>query len=109
MGSFLGILTLTLTLICFPDGFTGDLRTDEVLGDLTREEALRFVRGGGKDFSGKEWPGLVNGYTGTPALHKEDWENVWAMCGGNIHLLRVCVKKASRFKDWGKGKSWESP
>jgi hypothetical protein len=84
-------------------GFSSASRMDVVLGDLTHEEALRFVVGG-KDSSGNEWPGLIRAYENLPALHKEDWEKVWAMCGGNIKLLRTCVADADVSADWGEGK-----
>ena len=87
----------------FADGFATDSRLDVVLGELTREEALRFVVGG-KDSSGKVWPGQISAFEGLPALHKEDWEKVWAMCGGNIKLLRICIDDADILGDWEKGK-----
>ena len=87
----------------FADGFATDSRLDVVLGELTREEALRFVVGG-KDSSGKVWPGQISAFEGLPALHKEDWEKVWAMCGGNIKLLRSCIAGVSVHGDWEKGK-----
>ena len=95
------LLTLTLFYL-FAEGFSANTREIVVLGDLTREEALRFVVGG-NDSSGNAWPGLLSAHEKLPPLHKEDWEKVWAMCGGNIKLLRRCVKNA-RQGDWGKGK-----
>ena len=92
-----------VTLYLFADGFATDSRLDVVLGELTREEALRFVVGG-KDSSGKVWPGQISAFEGLPALHKEDWEKVWAMCGGNIKLLRICIDDADILGDWEKGK-----
>ncbi len=57
---------------------------------------------GGKDEFGNEWPGLISASEDIPPLCKEDWDKVWAMCGGNIKLLRICVAYAH--KGWGKGK-----
>ena len=94
---------LTLTLYLFADGFSEDSRRDVVLGELTREEALRFVVGD-KDSSGNAWPGLISAHKDLPPLYKEDWEKVWATCGGNIQLLGVCVADVSVYGDWGKGK-----
>ena len=93
-----------VNVVCclFAEGFSADSWMNVVLGELTREEALRFVVGG-KDSSGNEWPGLISAHEDLPPLLKEDWEKVWAMCGGNIKLLRRCVKDA-RQGDWGKGK-----
>ncbi|KAG7673396.1 hypothetical protein KSW81_006609 [Nannochloris sp. 'desiccata'] len=83
------------------NGFTPDSRMDVVLGDVTGEEALRFVVGG-KDSSGKVWPGQINAFEDIPPLQKEDWVKVWAMCGGNIKLLRMCVSNADVLGDWEK-------
>ena len=76
---------------------------DVVLGTVTREEALRFVVGG-NDSSGSEWPGLISAHDDLPPLYKEDWDKVWAKCGGNIYLLGICVSDAAFYCDWGKGK-----
>ena len=96
------LLTLML-LFLFAEGYSANTRRDVVLGDLTREEALRFVVGD-KDSSGSAWPGLISAHKDLPPLYKEDWEKVWATCGGNIQLLGVCVDDVSVYGDWGKGK-----
>ena len=54
--------------------------------------------------SGKDWPGLISQSAKIPELRKEDWEKVYATCGGNIFLLRECVKEAGNCGDWNKGK-----
>ena len=59
---------------------------------------------GDKDSSGNAWPGLISAHKDLPPLYKEDWEKVWATCGGNIQLLGVCVADVSVYGDWGKGK-----
>ncbi|KAG7667029.1 hypothetical protein KSW81_000773 [Nannochloris sp. 'desiccata'] len=33
----------------------------------------------------------------------EDWKKVWSVCGGNIHLLKICVGYAKQSKSWEKG------
>ena len=78
----------------------GTTRRDEVLGDLTHEEALRYVVG-----DGKEWPGLISMSEDIPALHQKDWGMVWAICGGNMYQLRERVSEAGNSKDWVEGTS----
>ena len=87
----------------FLDNFAGDVRTDLVLGELTREEALRYVRGDGSNVSVKRWPGLISQSERIPELRKEDWEKVWATCGGNMYLLGRSVDKAKIKQNWDEG------
>ena len=50
----------------------------------------------------EEWPGLITQSEQTLALGmtREDWQKVWSVCGGNMHLLKNCVDRASPYTSW---------
>ena len=72
----------------------------EVLGELPEQEARDFVFG---DAEGT-WPGLVNNpdYESlpVPSCSEEQWREIYEHCGGNIWLLRQCVKNARGKENW---------
>jgi hypothetical protein len=74
-----------------------------VLGDLTEEEAEKFMYGDGVAVGG--WRGIVNDSFNTKeelAEAKEQWSEIYQRCGGNIGLLQQCVAEARDLKgDWG--------
>ena len=80
-----------------------------VLGDLSEEEAERFVRGGeieGVNGGVEFWPGWISQY---PELQMNDdeWKKVFEACGGNILDLSRCVNSTSRTGSWEKGERRE--
>ncbi|KAG7673829.1 hypothetical protein KSW81_007017 [Nannochloris sp. 'desiccata'] len=89
-------------------GFDANSRDDQVLGDLTSKEAFVYLCGGkmlSRNGYEENWPGLIAQSAETLALGmtKEDWKKVWSVCGGNIHLLKVCVGYAEQCNSWEKG------
>ena len=79
-----------------------------VLGDLSEEEAERFVRGGKmEDLNGREefWPGLLSQYPNLQ-MNDESWKKVFEACGGSMYTLSRCVNYASRTGSWEKGERW---
>jgi len=74
----------------------------EVLGDLTEEEAREFILGdGGKG----AWSGIVNNPSAgkpVPPGAEKYWPEIYERCGGNIGMLKQCLRAARK-----KGK-WES-
>ena len=104
------ILLLTnIRFLTVAEGYDDNSRDDQVLGDLTSSEAFVYVCGG-KVFNRngvlEDWPGLIAQSKDTLALKMtpEDWKKVWFVCGGNMHLLKVCVGYAERGNSWDKGK-----
>jgi hypothetical protein len=92
------------------EGFDANSRDDQVLGDLTSAEAFVYVCGGkvlNRWGTEEDWPGLIAQSAETLALGMtpEDWKKVWSVCGGNIHLLKICVGYAKQSKSWEKGKN----
>ncbi|KAG7673826.1 hypothetical protein KSW81_007017 [Nannochloris sp. 'desiccata'] len=90
------------------NGFDANSRDDQVLGDLTSKEAFVYLCGGkmlSRNGYEENWPGLIAQSAETLALGmtKEDWKKVWSVCGGNIHLLKVCVGYAEQCNSWEKG------
>jgi hypothetical protein len=80
-----------------------------VLGDLSHEEAERFVRGGKmEDLNGEEefWPGWISQY---PELRMNDdeWKKVFEACGGSIWDLCRCVNSAGSTESWQEGEKRE--
>ncbi len=75
----------------------------EVLGDLTEEEAYKFVFGDGDGVVGG-WSGIINdvapGTKAAPAGGREKWPEIYERCGGNIMLLIGCVLEAKLWGDW---------
>jgi hypothetical protein len=72
----------------------------DVLGDLTEEEAQKFVYGDGVTGG---WPGIINIRSGTkevPDGANEQWPAIYERCGGNIGLLKQCVAEAQLFGNW---------
>jgi hypothetical protein len=72
----------------------------EVLGDLTEEEAQKFVYGDGVAGG---WPGIINIRSGTRAAPNganEQWPAIYERCGGNIGLLKQCVAEAQLIGNW---------
>jgi hypothetical protein len=91
------------------EGYDETVRDDQVLGDLTSAEAFVYVYGGqvlNKEGVEEDWPGLIAQSEQTLALGMtpKDWKKVWSVCGGNIHLLKVCVGFAEQCNSWEKGK-----
>ncbi|KAG7673828.1 hypothetical protein KSW81_007017 [Nannochloris sp. 'desiccata'] len=89
------------------NGFDANSRDDQVLGDLTSKEAFVYLCGGkmlSRNGYEENWPGLIAQSAETLALGmtKEDWKKVWSVCGGNIHLLKVCVGYAEQCNSWEK-------
>ncbi|KAG7674132.1 hypothetical protein KSW81_005971 [Nannochloris sp. 'desiccata'] len=91
-------------------GYDANSRDDQVLGDLTSAEAFVYLCGGkvlNRNGVLEDWPGLIaqSKEIKTLALKMtpEDWKKVWSVCGGNIHLLKVCVGYAKQSKSWEKG------
>lgn len=77
----------------------GRLQVD-VLGDLTEEEAEKFVYGDGVAGG---WPGIINGpYESdtVPPGAQEQWPAIYERCGGNIALLERCVAEARAWGNW---------
>ena len=71
----------------------------EVLGDLTEEEAEKFMYGDGA--VGGEWHGIVNDCFNTKeelAEAQDQWSEIYQRCGGNIGLLKQCVAEARNLK-----------
>ena len=84
-------------------------RRVEVLGDLTSDEAFVYVCGGkvrNRNGFEEDWPGLMAQSAETLALGMtpEDWKKVWAVCGGNMYLLKYCVASATQYNSWDEGK-----
>ncbi|KAG7673870.1 hypothetical protein KSW81_007051 [Nannochloris sp. 'desiccata'] len=83
-------------------GMTRDKFRVEVLGDLTEEEAEKFVYGDGVEGG---WRGIVNDSFNTKedlANAKDQWSEIYQRCGGNIGLLKQCVAEARDLKgNWG--------
>ena len=80
-----------------------------VLGNLSAEEAEKFVRGGKiKDVNGEEefWPGWISQY---PKLQMNDdeWKKVFKACGGSIWDLSRCVNSAGSTESWQEGERRE--
>jgi hypothetical protein len=91
------------------EGLDANSRDDQVLGDLTSAEAFVYLCGGkvlNRWGTEEDWPGLIAQSEQTLALGMtpKDWKKVWSVCGGNIHLLKVCVASAKRYNSWKKGK-----
>ncbi|KAH7622167.1 hypothetical protein NADE_004757 [Nannochloris sp. 'desiccata'] len=89
-------------------GYDANSRDDQVVGDLTSAEAFVYLCGGkvlNRWEDEENWPGLVTQSAETLGLGMtpEDWKNVWSVCGGNIHLLKVCVGYAEQCNSWEKG------
>ncbi|KAG7667025.1 hypothetical protein KSW81_000773 [Nannochloris sp. 'desiccata'] len=91
-------------------GYDANSRDDQVLGDLTSAEAFVYLCGGkvlNRNGVLEDWPGLIaqSKEIKTLALKMtpEDWKKVWSVCGGNIHLLKICVGYAKQSKSWEKG------
>ncbi|KAG7673480.1 hypothetical protein KSW81_006689 [Nannochloris sp. 'desiccata'] len=83
-------------------GMTEDKFRVKVLGDLTKEEAEKFMYGDGVAGG---WRGIVNDSFKTKedlANAKDQWSEIYQRCGGNIGLLKQCVAEARDLKgDWG--------
>ncbi|KAG7671184.1 hypothetical protein KSW81_003323 [Nannochloris sp. 'desiccata'] len=83
-------------------GMTEDKFRVKVLGDLTKEEAEKFMYGDGVAGG---WRGIVNDSFKTKedlANAKDQWSEIYQRCGGNIGLLKQCVTEARDLKgDWG--------
>ncbi|KAG7674807.1 hypothetical protein KSW81_006224 [Nannochloris sp. 'desiccata'] len=83
-------------------GMTEDKFRVEVLGDLTEEEAEKFMYGDGVAGG---WRGIVNDSLKTKedlANAKDQWSEIYQRCGGNIGLLKQCVAEARGLKgSWG--------
>jgi hypothetical protein len=91
-------------------GFDENVRREEVIGDLTSAEAFLYVCGGtvlNREGAEEDWPGLIAQSEDTLALGMtpEDWKKVWSVCGGNPHLLKVCVGYAKQYNSWDEGKT----
>ncbi|KAG7668855.1 hypothetical protein KSW81_003872 [Nannochloris sp. 'desiccata'] len=89
-------------------GYDANSRDDQVLGDLTSAEAFVYLCGGkvlNRWGTEEDWPGLIAQSAETLGLGvtPEDWKKVWSVCGGNIHLLKVCVGYAKQCNSWEKG------
>ena len=85
------------------------MRDDQVLGDLTSAEAFVYLCGGkviNRNGVLEDWPGLLAQSKATKELGMtpEDWKEVWSVCGGNIHLLKICVAYAEESNSWKEGK-----
>ena len=90
------------------EGYDANSRDDQVLGDLTSAEAFVYLCGGkvlNRNGVWEDWPGLRAQSKETLALKMtpEDWKEVWSVCGGNIHLLKVCVRYAKQCNSWKEG------
>ena len=73
----------------------------EVLGDLTEEEAEKFMYGDGA--VGGEWHGIVNDSFNTKeelAEAQDQWSEIYQRCGGNIGLLQQCAAAARLSGNW---------
>ncbi|KAG7674340.1 hypothetical protein KSW81_000002 [Nannochloris sp. 'desiccata'] len=84
-------------------GMTEDKFEVEVLGDLTEEEAEKFMYGDGVAGG---WRGIVNDSFKTKedlANAKDQWSEMYQRCGGNIGLLKQCVAAARNLKG-----NWDS-
>ena len=72
----------------------------EVLGDLTEEEAREFVLG---DSGNGTWAGIINDPLGpvpVPDGAVEQWPAIYERCGGNIGMLKQCMRAARKFGNW---------
>ncbi|KAH7619102.1 hypothetical protein NADE_005949 [Nannochloris sp. 'desiccata'] len=95
-------------LTLWKKGFDENVRRDEVLGDLTSAEAFVYVCGGkvsNRKGAVEDWPGLMaqSEETRDLGMTPEEWKEVWSVCGGNMHLLRICVAYATQYKSWDEG------
>ena len=99
---FSGRKSLNAFSFPFAVGMTEDKFLVKVLGDLTKEEAEKFMYGDG--VSGG-WRGIVNDSFKTKeelAEAKAHWSEIYQRCGGNIGLLKQCVAEARDLKgNWG--------
>ena len=91
------------------EGYDENVRDDQVLGDLTSVEAFAYLCGGkvlNRNGVLEDWPGLIAQSKETKKLGMtpEDWKEVWSVCGGNIHLLKVCIGYAEQSNSWKEGK-----
>ena len=72
----------------------------KVLGELPEKEARDFVFGDAE----RTWPGIVNNpeceSLPVPACSEDQWREIYEHCGGNIWLLRQCVKNARGEESW---------
>lgn len=82
--------TQSILLYQFAVGISEDKLEVEVVGDLTEEEAHKFVYGDGVAGG---WPGII----------REQWPAIYERCGGNIGLLQQCVAGATRWGNWDAG------
>lgn len=104
------LLTSESSMVSWLERGTGDKVFEVmVLGDLSQEEAKRFVRGGKmEDGNGEEefWPGRISQY---PKLQMNDgeWKKVFKVCGGNMWDLSCCVGTAGSTGSWEKGERRE--
>ena len=84
----------------FVEGLAEDKFERRVFGDLPEKEARDFVFGD----ADKTWPGLVsnpqNESLPVPACSEDQWRQIYEHCGGNIWLLRQCVKNARGEEKW---------
>jgi hypothetical protein len=71
-----------------------------VLGDLPEGEAKRYFCGDGEGGGG--WAGLV-AQRQAPPLESGAWAEVYAVCGGNMGLLKECVSLAGKEGSWEAG------
>jgi len=72
----------------------------EVVGDLTEEEAEKFMYGDGVAGG---WRGIVNdSFTTKEELveAKNQWPEIYQRCGGNIGLLQQCVDARDLKGNW---------
>jgi hypothetical protein len=69
-----------------------------VLGDLPEAEAKLFFFG-----DGGRWPGVVAESARLPPLEEGTWAEVYAVCGGNMGLLKEVAARARRQGSWEAG------
>ncbi len=75
----------------------------EVVGDLTEDEAHKFVYGDGV---GGGWAGIINDLSDSvqvPVGAEEQWPAIYERCGGNISRLRQFEFNAGLKKTWSEG------
>lgn len=90
------------------DGIDSTVQSVSVIGNLSASEARRYVLGGkGKNMEGEfeYWQGIIKKYKDAPPMGRAEWEEVYRVCGGNMHLLSHCVRTAANEGSWDEGES----
>ena len=94
--SFLPHPAAAVSCSCCAEGLTYPQVNVKVLGDLSEEEAERYMFGDESKGTGtgKAWKGLVTQFNLPPdqsAEVRDMWPRIYAVCGGNVGQLRSCL------------------